>query len=671
MNLLLLILFLTSTENLSRDFYYSSENFSLEQKGIYTIINSQNLQHFGRDNQPLLPSENFSLLLPYNAEVENIEITASNPIVIGKAEIPLYTDPANPFSTNQRREGFCNPEIYASNNLYPDKFLVSNHYGNQSGFKIIGGIIVPVKWDPVSKDIILYEKINLSINYKRSGNIKFNTVLRDKLFRKIVSFTVDNPEKINIWSPPICDGNIDYLIVAPNILLQTQAIDSLISLKISDGLLTDTISIETINSTMTGNDTPEKLRNYLIQRHQQDGLTYALLVGDKEILEPREIWTAAYDTNGSQYPDSSPSDLYFADLDGDWNYNVDNRYGQPDDSLDLYADIIVGRLPVKNSSDLSNIIKKIFIYQTEAPTGNWRTTSILAGAILFQNYSYTGEACCESIALRLPTSWHNIKMYEPLPNGPAPVGTIDSLNNGVAWTQWCGHGNDWGVFWDDWNENMLLYTDVQQMNNGGKLAVHTSIACMPGAFHNTCVAEPLMNIRNGGAIICTFNTTYGWEGYLALGEMGPSEFMDIWFAESVFDSSMSILGQAFYASKGRRVSYWDHTFYNGYDRNWTTILSLTFFGDPSLEFIGYQSSVEEAPQILNNDFSFMFNNKMLSIQSFGNSNINIFDVTGRIIFNENFRDNFSKDLTNYNSGRYFCIIRSENKTYYKNLIILN
>ena len=668
--ILLVLLHISSIQNMEKTLNFHPEEIMITESNHYTVVTGYNLQCFSRVNQPVLPAKQITYLLPSDAEITGVNVEGYQPVVIGKAECPIPGDPPNPFSSEIRITGICDPKIYQSDQLYPQEFLASYHLGNQSGFKLFSAMVLPLKWDPVSKDIILYQNIKLTISYRQTGDLFFNSPLRDQLHRKLLTVQLDNPEVIDLYAPSVIQGNVDYLIIAPEDFIQTNAIDSLLNLRSSQGLITDTASLERIESNYSGLDTPEKIRSYLIQRFQQDGLSYALLVGDLNLMPPRQIWTCAYDTNGASWPDSSPVDLYFADLDGSWNYNQDNRYGQPDDSLDLYADIFVGRLPVSDSNDLSNAVKKIYIYETDPPGGNWQNTALLCGAILFPDYNYTGEPCCESIAQRLPGNWNLIKLYEPLPYGPAPSGSVDSLNNGVAWVQWCGHGNKSGVYWS--YTRMIHCDDIPTLNNAGKLGVHTSISCLTGAFQeNRCLAKDMVNFGNGGAIVGTFNTSYGWEGYLAQGEMGPSEFMDIWFAEAVFDSNIVELGPAFYSAKARRVPYWDHNFYNGYDRNLSTILVLTYFGDPAVKFVGSGSGVEEigvAPPSM--QISYNFSNLRLEITTGMPSRLSIFDLTGRKLHQCDFYSQLSQDLSFLGSGRYFLMVSAGNKQYCKEFTVI-
>ncbi|MBN1151012.1 hypothetical protein JXA84_07330 [candidate division WOR-3 bacterium] len=413
-----------------------ADNTSLTGYGEYTLISALDLDYFGRAFLPVLPAKRLQILLPYDAELKSIKTEGSDPCFVGYVPLPLPALVQAPLGMRQEVFMRTDPSVYDGFEKYPASILQNSHFGNQAGFKILSVLLVPYSWYPQTGELTMHENVTITVEYDRTSATQNLTPLAFEIHKKIISGIVCNPEMLHQWSPSVRDGNFDYLIIAPSSYLATAAIDSLVSHKSSRGLVCDTASKEMISSSVSGSDLPEKIRNYIIQRHQTDGITFVLLVGDKNLLQPREIFLNCRDTNGVYYDDSAPVDLYFADLDGDWNFNSDNRYGQPDDSLDLYADVFVGRLVVSSISQLSVNVEKICQYETDPPQGQWRTRSLLAGAVLFENqyYTITGEAVCESIADHLPSNWHHVKMYETL-YGNSPEGAIDSVNEGVAWTQ--------------------------------------------------------------------------------------------------------------------------------------------------------------------------------------------------------------------------------------------
>lgn len=661
MFLLLVLSLLSYTHEYTVEVDFDASTVLFEKIGEYSLIYSPEMEIFGRTSEPVLPARRVQILLPFDARVLSVSYSVSNMTTVGSADMPLPALPPSPIGMRGDIIWSRNLSVYEGEYLYPGEALQWWHLGNQSGFKILSVFLTPCQWDPVTKEVGIYDKVYLDIEYERTGEVFFNTPLRDRLHRTSVTASVFNAQMVENWAPPVSEGNADYLVIAPSSLLNTTAMDSLLALREAKGLVCDTASKERINATMTGLDLPEKIRNYIIQRYSADGISYVLLVGDKNNLQPRELYIACYDTNGNFLYDSAPVDLYFADLDGDWNYTADNRIGQPNDSLDLYADVFVGRLVVGSAAELSVNVGKICQYEQNPPQGQWRTRSLLAGAVLFDNqyYTITGEAVCESIANHLPSGWHHVKMYETL-YGNSPAGAIDSVNEGVAWTHWAGHGNRNGVYWyNSYTIRMLHVNDIVNMTNGGKLAVHTSIACMSGAYHEgTCAAVALLNRQGGGGIVSAFNTSYGWEGILPA--MGPSEYMDLWFAEAVFDSSMFVLGPAFYASKNRLIPLWDKNYYGGYDRNLYTLLNRTYFGDPALNFVGSSSAVEEetAGERQDNVGSVYLSGNTLVAQSEMPSTLEIFDASGRKILSGAFEGRFVFDMSLKPSGVYFCVLSS-------------
>ncbi|MBN1151011.1 T9SS type A sorting domain-containing protein [candidate division WOR-3 bacterium] len=217
---------------------------------------------------------------------------------------------------------------------------------------------------------------------------------------------------------------------------------------------------------------------------------------------------------------------------------------------------------------------------------------------------------------------------------------------------------------------MLHNNDIPNMTNAGKLAVHTSIACMTGAYHEgSCAAVSLLNKQGGGGIISDFNTSYGWEGILPA--MGPSEYMNVWFAEAVFDSSINQIGPAFYASKNKLIPFWDINYYGGYDRNLYTLLDRTYFGDPSLCFVGTTSEVEEdlPVALVGTDvIQISLQKNWAHVQSSGFSQLKIFDVSGRMLRSSYFSDSFTVDMTSQPSGVYVFAVVSSSGTRVERLV---
>ena len=69
--------------------------------------------------------------------------------------------------------------------------------------------------------------------------------------------------------------------------------------------------------------------------------------------------------------DDIPADMYYACLDGTFDYNANGIYGEPYDGLgggevDLFAEVYVGRACVDSQTEVNNFVKKTLAYQNIA-----------------------------------------------------------------------------------------------------------------------------------------------------------------------------------------------------------------------------------------------------------------------------------------------------------------
>ena len=67
-----------------------------------------------------------------------------------------------------------------------------------------------------------------------------------------------------------------------------------------------------------------------------------------------------------------PTDLYYSDLDRSWDENDNNIFGEvPEDKIDMYADVFVGRAPVNTIEETENIVNKDIQYETNPPLDDY------------------------------------------------------------------------------------------------------------------------------------------------------------------------------------------------------------------------------------------------------------------------------------------------------------
>jgi len=193
--------------------------------------------------------------------------------------------------------------------------------------------------------------------------------------------------------PPV----VGYLIITRGMFLPS--LENFKKWKEDLGYSTTILTVEdNILGHYGGRDIPEKIRACILDYYENHGVRWVLLVGDADPADGpppggspnyqldnewevpiRYVWNPdnAGDTASTGLSDDwTPTDLYYAGLDGDWdNYSAENRFRFPDWTAEVY----VGRWPVRTVQELLAIANKTVNYR--APSRNF----LVIGARLSTN----------------------------------------------------------------------------------------------------------------------------------------------------------------------------------------------------------------------------------------------------------------------------------------------
>ncbi len=137
------------------------------------------------------------------------------------------------------------------------------------------------------------------------------------------------------------------------------------------GISTAVALTDSIYAHYSGIDKAEQIRNYLEDFYASGG-RYVLLGGDDDIVPPRYLFYYNVDFVPTDTNDLMPSDLYYADMDGDWDKDGDGVWGEPThDSPDLIPELKVGRIPVRTSQAVANYCSKLIAYCSNPGNGDY------------------------------------------------------------------------------------------------------------------------------------------------------------------------------------------------------------------------------------------------------------------------------------------------------------
>ncbi len=547
----------------------------------YSRIQFSGCQPYGQPGEPLLPSRVVALVIPSGAENVSVSAVAANKRILGISGVIQPAAVPRPFSAMASTPEVIREDqsIYSSNRFWPENRVQNLRTGDKSGFTIVSFLVYPYLYNPVSRELEFSGSVDVSVSWDERAAEAVSPSQAEFAAEQLKGW-ISNPRDIQFCTP-LSRGfdSVDYLVITSS--TYTSIFEPFVTFKNGQGISTELVDIASILSGTTGYDDPEKLRNYIIQRHSTDGIKYVLLAGDETVVPVRMITLSC---EGST--DTVPVDHYYSDLNGTWDANGDHNYGQTNDSLDLYSDISVGRALFDSVDEATLFVERTTMYESTAPAGDWQTTAMLCGALLFGDY--TGATVCDSIAANLSSGWTLNKAYETPRSTDGYTTHIQVINDGANWVHYAGHGSVQGVYWGLPPQDMMSNSIAAGLANGSKAGIHHSIACMPGAFHNgeSC-AEALWHNANGGAVSVMFNTSYGWGDP---PNVGVSEWLCIYLTEEVFQNGNNLIGSAFATSKDRRVPLWN----GGYDTELYCILDWHGFHDPTLKPLTSVTGIEGA-----------------------------------------------------------------------------
>lgn len=532
-------------------YYFSAPKTTIQ--GASQTINFNNTLLQGIPGEPLLPYQAVNLLIPAGHEAIRITVTGYDEVELNgffKITPAQYSRPLSEegFSPSIEKE-----KIYTSTKTYPSSLSgnLSTQYRN--GFAFAQTVITPVKYIPAEGRVTYYKKVTVRIESRETtrGTAALKNLTASERIRMNVIRSAQNRSTTVTYPSPKASVN-DYQILIVSKQIFANALEPLMDLYLPRGLKSQFASIETIQSSTSGVDLPEKIRNYIIEQYQQFGIEHVVLAGDVEHVPYRGFYCTVQ--SSSLYTDDDiPSDLYYSGLDGNWNTNQNGLWGEIGED-DLLPDISVGRLSFSSATELAAMLNKTIKYQNEPITGELRNP-LLAGENLYYNPDTWGSDYLELLigthddngytTTGIPEDHNIVKLYDEIQTW-SPSTLITTINTGPNYIHHVGHANT--------DYTMKLYnSDITNANFSGVNGVLHNFpivythGCICGAFDaSDCIGERMVAIDNFASAFIG-NSRYGWfnEGQTE----GPSAHMHREFVDALFSDSLNRIGRAHMESK--------------------------------------------------------------------------------------------------------------------------
>ena len=300
----------------------------------------------------------------------------------------------------------------------------------------------------------------------------------------------------------------------------------------------------------------EKIRNYIIAEYQQHSIEYVLIGGDVEVVPYRGFYCLV--NSDVDYSDTGiPADLYYSALDGNWNTDGDDLWGEPGED-DLYPELGIGRITFSDTAELHNMLHKTMLYQA-APVEGELTKPILAGEYLYGDPVTWGSDYMKLlVGYRTDNGYtsHGIPPEQPRDTlydryaDWSKTTLMNHVNSGRPWLHHLGHANY--TYAMKMNNEDITNANFSQANgvNHNYTVVYTH-GCMCGGFDvSDCIAEKMIGIDNF-AVAFIGNSRYGWFNQGTTD--GPSQHLHREFMDALYSDSLYHIGMAHLKSKSETV----------------------------------------------------------------------------------------------------------------------
>lgn len=434
--------------------------------------------------------------------------------------------------------------IYSKNELYPAEIASLSENTKLRGIDAAMLNISPVQYNPVSKELIIYTEINLSIEFegecKTFGDERLRSVYWDPILQhNILNYnslpTIDYAERMQRWIADDAEG-AEYLIIIPDNESMREDAQRLADYRSKQGIISKVYSLKDINQF-----TPDYIRNWIVDAYN-----------NWEIAPVAVCLLGDYDETNTTL--GIPNFIF--NFNSNETYISDRPYSDVND--DLIPDMAISRLSAENAQEAKIIVDKQIDYEFNSPVMDesfYQSPIMTYSYQMIKWFQITAESLIghlkhkgkDPYRLNMILNFDNVfddKVWSSAENtsqvlnyfGPNGLGYIpeypyqvgdfidfdydeNPLLNKISKDPGyilLNRGHGWFTIWSC---PPLSSTSLHALTNYNKYPFVLSINCGTGAFdRDNCLAENFMKYKDIGAvgvIAATYEShTYTNDSYL-------------------------------------------------------------------------------------------------------------------------------------------------------------
>lgn len=600
--------------NIKIDLEFPLEGVRFTKYYGFDLITIPECETLDLPGAPAIPFKPLSVVLPWDIQLKDLKVTAqaveeiqlegSYQLMAASEPRPLADESVLPSTTDSTQESLIEQDlnVYDSHSPYPATIIEPILENTYLSVKLAHFQVFPIQYWPSEQRLVLYTKICVELEFPEDA-IAQKPIKNDIMYKSLESIVANyndidrfydintnslfedegiyGPRTRNSGSPQplnsmLTPKDVQYVIITNSTNFYSNFYP-LAEWKTKKGVPAEIVDDGWIKNTYSANDTQEEIRDFIRDAKNTWGTQWVLIGGDVGVIPYRSAyakvgsWPAEYDV---------AADLYYSDLDGNWDADGDSIYGERADNVNLYADVYVGRAPVETTTEVDNFVTKTLTY-AKNPPNNYTLNATFAGEYL--DSSTNSSLGLDDIKNNiLPARYISTSLYDAAYQVPGSLNKTNfrsSINDGSGLIFHSAHSNYnvMGLGSPSGSQYAWRNADALALTNGNKLGVLYTLGCITTRFNmNECIAEDHVKNANGGTVAFIGNSRYGWYSPGNPGN-GPSDRYMKRMATEIFANGNVKVGENFAIGKNYYVPWSNND--NSY--RWLQY-ALNLLGDPEM-----------------------------------------------------------------------------------------
>ncbi len=506
-----------------------------EDRG-FSRISSENSFFPQNEGEPAVPVRSIFFEIPADKKIANVNfkgrdenhIILNSPIIPVQKNVPLSYLGEVPFISADQK--------HYREDIFP-KNIVHNFGSGRCGNTNIGYIsYYSSTYKPTQNKLFYYEEITFDIEFENDprneiypGNYSSEQVLKS----------------LKIPSNNRATG-IKYLLITPENFVDEY--ETLLDFRRIQGVETFIVTVENIEQNYQGNDLQGKIRNCIISMYEEHSISFVTLGADTDAIPSRTVF--AFDCEYGSHDDENEirADMYYFCLNGNWDADGDEIYGEEEDEVDFFPEVFVGRISANTESEVTNYISRLLAYEK----GEHEDYTLAGGLSMELWEGSDSEVCQQYIYEQYFPEYYDITLLYDDENSMVNAYTL--LNENMNIVQHTGHAGYTSLSLEDGRINTANLSNLENEYGG----IFYSIGCWSSALDYDSIGEALVMTEDKGQLAYIGNSRYGWGAPAASG-FGFSEFFQKEFFKQIFWDDITLISETNALQKLPFIPYYGGT----------------------------------------------------------------------------------------------------------------